>query len=823
MNMKNILCILAFFLIGASMNAQSISERSAVAINASAQVSPASITLSWRAIGSTTSFAIYRKLKTATSWGSAIANPSSSATQWTDNTAVLGVNYEYKIVRVSNGVTGTGYINAGIQVPSVDYRGKIILLVDNSMSSQLIPELTQLIYDMRADGWAVLISYVSPNATVPSVRAIVQGHYNSDPANVKALYLVGHVPVPYSGNITPDGHDDGRGARPTDGYYADVDGTWTDNSVNVTISTHIQARNIPGDGKFDQSDFPSAIELQVGRVDMYDMPIFTGGEVQLMRNYLNKAHAYKVAAWTPTVRGVMIDNLQWLGNPVAASGFRTAPMIGLNTPTPPAPVLNLSNYINNNSYLWTYHYGGGQQSTYDGVVTYSGVDGGCTSSQLATTVNSGGVFNMSLGSFYYDFDNKNNYLRAMIARGDGLANVWAGIPAWYFHHMALGENIGYSVRATMNNTGLYTPLTEGWQSSIGRTHLNLMGDPSLRLNMLTPPSDLNISNVGGNLSFSWTPSTSNPSGYHVYQFNASGSITRLTTSAIVGNSWTSNVPYASGVDYMVRAVKMHNGFSGSYENLSLGAIATSPQSQQPTSLVDVRVFLEGPFNGTLMNDSLRAGGYLPLSTPYSDLGYVQTNNTKNEVAPSSVMNITGNAAITDWILVELRTQQNTIFASRTGLLRRDGKVVDMDGISPLEFAVPSGLYYIAVKHRNHLAAMTLGQVSLGSTSTVVDFTSGVLPIYGTGALRQVGSKYCMWAGDCNFDGVLKYSGEDNDRDAVLMAVGGIIPTNIVPGYRSEDINMDGKTIYTGAGNDRDIILSNIGGVVPTNTKTQQLP
>ena len=554
---------------------QTTSERAAVRLTATVQA--ASITLNWVTMPSTTSLSVHRKTKSATAWGSAVANPSASSLQWVDNTVSTGSYYEYKVVRVSAGVTGTGYISTGIQVPVTDYRGKVILLVDNTLSSPLAPELTQLTWDLRADGWTVLRSDVSRTASVTSIRSIVQAHYNSDPTNVKALYLVGHVPVPYSGNVTPDGHDDGRGARPTDGYYADVNGTWTDATVNTTISTHTQAWNTPGDGKFDQSDFPSAIELQVGRVDLYDMPAFSGGELQLMRNYLNKAHSYKIKGWSPTARGIVIDNLQWVGNPIAASGFRTAPLTGNADLMPPYPILDFYTYINNQSYLWTYHCGGGQQSTTDGVVTYSGTDGGATTAQLAGSVTSGGVFNMALGSFFYDFDNKNNFLRAVIARGDGLTNCWAGIPAWYYHHMGMGDNIGYSVLQTMNNTGLYTPLTEGWQTSIGRTHLNLMGDPTLRMKMVAPPTNLAITNSGGHPAFTWIASTETVLGYHLFAIDpTTGSVTRLTTNPITGTGYTgSTIPFVAGRDYMVRAVKLETNFSGSYHNLSLGSIATS--------------------------------------------------------------------------------------------------------------------------------------------------------------------------------------------------------------------------------------------------------
>ena len=564
---------------------QTVSERAAVRLTATVQPGTPSITLQWVPISSTSSFTIYRKLKTATSWGTAVATPSASATSWTDNGITVGTNYEYRVVRVSAGVTGNGYISTGINVPSVDQRGKLILLVDNTLAGPLSNEIDQLVRDMRGDGWHVLRSDVSRTASVPSIKAIIQGHYNSDPTNVKALYLLGHVPVPYSGNVYPDGHDDARGARPTDGYYGDMDGTWTDNSVNVTVSSTQRTWNTPGDGKFDQSDFPSPLELQVGRVDMYDMPAFGTTEVELMRSYLNRAHAYKVKNWEAVPRGIVIDNLQWLGNPVAASGMRVAPLTG-NTDLFVNPAFSsFGTYVNNQSYLWTYHCGGGLQAVDNGVVTYNGTDGGATTQQLASSVTMGGVFNMALGSFFLDWDSRNNFLRAIIARGDGLTNCWAGIPAWYFHHMGMGENIGYSVRQTMNNTGLYLPLTEGWQSSIGRTHLGLMGDPSLRMKMVSPPSDLNVTNSGGHPSFTWTASTEQVMGYHLYQFGADGIITRITTAPVTGTSHVDPaIPFVAGRDYMVRAVKLETNVSGSYQNLSLGAIGTAVGAAAPDCL-----------------------------------------------------------------------------------------------------------------------------------------------------------------------------------------------------------------------------------------------
>jgi hypothetical protein len=571
------LLLLVPTVLAGSIYAQTNSQKAAVDLSATVQRAPARITLSWSALPSTSSISVYRKAVTASSWGSAIATPAASAVQYADNGVVAGTAYEYRVVRVAGGITGQGYINSGIDVQLGAYKGKMILLVDNSFSSSLSTELAQLTKDLRADGWAVLRSDVSRTASVTSVRNTVIAHYNSDPTNVKAVYIIGHVPVPYSGNINPDGHEEHRGAWPCDGYYGEMNGTWTDNSVNNNSAQRSANRNVPGDGKFDQSTFPSAVELQVGRLDLFDMPAFGGNETELLRAYLAKAHNFKVKLWTPQHRGLIYDNLQWVSNPLGASAWRNiAPMVGAaNTSAPNIYMGDFNTLINGQSYLWTYGSGGGLQATDGGVLTFNGGDRlGTTQSYAA--MSGGGVFNMSMGSYFGDWDNRNNFLKAPIAGGSGLTSCWAGIPAWYFHHMGMGQHIGLSTWYSMNNTALYTPLSDGWQSSIGTTHLGLMGDPSLRQKMLVPPSNLIVTNASGTAAFSWNAAPEMIDGYHLYGFNANGSITQLTTSPLTGTNYSNGaIPYTAGAEYMVRAVKLEVGASGSFFNLSLGAIATA--------------------------------------------------------------------------------------------------------------------------------------------------------------------------------------------------------------------------------------------------------
>jgi hypothetical protein len=84
-----------------------------------------------------------------------------------------------------------------------------------------------------------------------------------------------------------------------------------------------------------------------------------------------------------------------------------------------------------------------------------------------------------------------------------------------------------------------------------------------------------------------------------------------------------------------------------------------------------------------------------------------------------------------------------------------------------------------------------------------------------------GTGILMVQGDVNMDKIVVYTGQNNDRDLILQAVGGTIPTATLNGvYRREDLNLDGTVKYTGQGNDRDLILQAVGGSIPTNTRSQ---
>jgi hypothetical protein len=241
----------------------------------------------------------------------------------------------------------------------------------------------------------------------------------------------------------------------------------------------------------------------------------------------------------------------------------------------------------------------------------------------------------------------------------------------------------------------------------------------------------------------------------------------------------------------------------------------------------VDLLLEGAYDAATdrMRDDLRGQGLLPSAEPYTALGYNMAGGG-GESAGSAVFSISGDNAVVDWVLVELRSAAapSTVVSVRAGLLQRDGDVVDKDGTSPLVFAAPPGSYFVAVRHRNHLGAMTADAIPFGTAITTLDLTTSATATFGTAAMKSVNGRNALWVGDILRDGTLRYVGAGNDRDPILQQVGGSVPTNTsTPGYYPSDVNMDGVVRYTGSGNDRDPVLLNIGGSVPTNTRTEQMP
>lgn len=482
------------------------------------------------------------------------SNVPDSVTSYTIPHNTVGNAVEYRIERIGT-TAGYGYIYTGKESPAVHHRGQCLLIVDSVLSDALPTEIQRWATDVQGDGWNVEIFSTPSSSSVTEIKDYINSWYDPTDGDHSTIFILGDIAVPYSGEINPDGHDNHVGAWPCDGFYGDIDDhLWTDVSVNNTTASDNRNRNIPGDGKYDQSIFPSTLEIEVGRADLSNLPAFSEDYVELSRQYLEKNHQFRNGQIDLPRRGLIENNFGSYNEGFAQSGWKNfTPMFG-------AENVKRGDYevdLENDAYLWAYACGGGSYTSMGGVGTTTNL---YVERELQT------AFVMNFGSYFGDWDKTNNLLRASLGSGHILANAWAGRPNWQFHHMALGKHIGYSTLLAQNNLSNYVP---GYGAKF--THIALIGDPTLRMHPVKPAQELKITEDQTQIELSWTPSTDVVLGYYIYRKADDSPWTLLNAqyqseATYVDQCFEANTEYS----YMVRAVKLESSASGTYYNLSTG-------------------------------------------------------------------------------------------------------------------------------------------------------------------------------------------------------------------------------------------------------------
>ena len=642
--------LLASFLAVAACLSAAVPQDFAVDLKATVSDSVPRLVLNWtqRLQSNIVSQTLHRRLKGESTWIK-LADLTPTATTYADTTALAGIEYEYWMERALTGLTpnrATGYLSAGVKVPAVHDRGILLLVIDDTLVAPLAEEITQLRLDLTGDGWLVQALIAPRSGTALEIKALIQAAYAANPAQVKQVYVLGHVPVPYSGNLAPDGHSDHTGAWAADGYYGEMDGIWTDTSVNITSATRTDNHNIPGDGKFDPSQFPSLVELGVGRVDMYRLGRSPSAisatpevEISLLRRYLQKAHEFrhKKQRYANIPRRTLIRD--GFGHAFNSEPFAMAAWAGAYTGVghPPASPIDaapsygwfLPAYAGAQDYLWGHGGGGG---TYQSASSFgNSTDLGHKPSRV--------VFTTLFGSYHGDWGSDDNLLRSVLAGnpdGDslGLCAFWTGRPHFFVHHLGMGETLGFMTRESMNagltGGGGYVP---SGSSSRG-IHLGLMGDPALRLHQVEPPRRLAATSASGQVSLSWAASTeSGLQGYHIYRAaTVAGPFAPLTPTAQIGTSYTdTTVSTGTTYTYLVRTSKLDEVPGGTYYNLSVGTPVTitvasstaAPHSPSDLTLVSqssaVSAQLAWQDNGSTetsyrIERKVNTGSWTPLTT-----------------------------------------------------------------------------------------------------------------------------------------------------------------------------------------------------------------
>jgi len=259
--------------------------------------------------GNETGYYIRRRQKPSSDWYGAppfawtVIQANWPSTTCPDNTVVQGTEYQYDVSKSVGGTLSGQSFNtrATANAPIFHARGRVLVIIEASLKNSAnapyfdAPKQTFL-QDLSADGWEVIVKddaprHDDPNWTVNNKNGVINVKNwitTKLTSDTRAVILLGHVTIPYSGTGASDGHEDHAGPWTADSYYGDTGGmTWMDSD---------------SDGRFDNDWIDPSLELAVGRIDFARLEALgvpdatttaSAAERTLLIQYLNKNHSYR--------------------------------------------------------------------------------------------------------------------------------------------------------------------------------------------------------------------------------------------------------------------------------------------------------------------------------------------------------------------------------------------------------------------------------------------------------------------------------------------------------------------------------------------------
>lgn len=526
---------------------------------------------------------INRRLLGTQTWSSVASSLNAGTGHWIDSNVNLGEVWEYQVKRqntwsfAGNSYDATGYTLGALLYDNATYKGQMILLVADDVPVNLSVKYSRLKKELTNEGWFVN-EIIVPRATswdsgseVVTIKNQIIDIYSNAPVNdkPKSLFILGHVPMPRCGStdvVAPDDHSQNTGARGCDGYYADIDGVYTDMATYNPggLSTPL-AINLPNDYRWDQDFFPSDVEMAFGRIDFADITEVNIPEFTLLENYLDRLSNYK-----------NVNDGFYMGeNSAFYFGYNNSNDGSYRSLINISKSQNVFEKIDNSNHnQWVQN--NGPFKIYMQNVSTPDISDWQTYGMNATVYSS--------DQSYWGFGDvpQPNGLYSRIRTLLGLESkclvaLWTTTGLNIFHQACNGQSIGQSMKEIINhnpnNQYLEKPPqqydTQDWWN---RTHFAIWGDPTISLYQVKPISNLTLNNVGGNAVLEWTASTDNTIlGYHIYESNSEfGVYERITSSPITDTSFPIT-NYVASNWYMVRTVKIMESGCGKFIQPSIGA------------------------------------------------------------------------------------------------------------------------------------------------------------------------------------------------------------------------------------------------------------
>jgi len=198
---------------------------------------------------------------------------------------------------------------------------------------------------------------------------------------------------------------------------------------------------------------------------------------------------------------------------------------------------------------------------------------------------------------------------------------------------------------------------------------------------------------------------------------------------------------------------------------------------------NLKVMLEGPFNGTDMNTDIFDEGLLPANQPYSASPW---NYDGTEILTAQV-----GTDVVDWVYIQMReTDGDASTATIDKMIDHQAAVVLADGTIARPDGTPNILYtgnitqnlYIVIYHRNHLAVMSATPLVESTGTFTYDFSDALSKAYMDGQADLGGGMYGMIAGDSDASGTV----DNSDKDVNWNNEAGSA------GYFGSDLNLDSQ-------------------------------
>jgi len=167
-----------------------------------------------------------------------------------------------------------------------------------------------------------------------------------------------------------------------------------------------------------------------------------------------------------------------------------------------------------------------------------------------------------------------------------------------------------------------------------------------------------------------------------------------------------------------------------------------------TTIVQAKLYPEGLYNpaNQLLSTELNIQNLLPKNQPFDAAPWNYSGTESVTAIPSDVV---------DWVLIMVRTANNTILSQAAGFLTTNGTIVDISGQEGI--AIPNALnQYISIHHRNHLAI-----VSNTPYTATLDFTTDLSSVQGIEQMKNIMGKYCLYAGDYDGNGIINNQDYNN--------------------------------------------------------------